>query len=313
MKNLMLTVISLLFITPSLTYGWVRPNPCHWGISGEYLYLLPMISESFYAQQSNSNGALAAGERYNNDLTFTSAYRLTAMYALGNRFTDFQLIWTHLPKLSHTTSVSGNLFAIRNSSNITSARSTIDVGFYSLEGIFGVWGYKSNPIDFIFHTGVHYTNLDFKETIEYEIVESDVRRISITQNRSDIWGIGPEIAFALNYPFLGNLFCGRGALSFCSDVKGALLASRYQPRFQEDISFSNDEKRWGLVPFWDIRLGMSYTMSLSCMTTSLEIGYEMIYYHNAIDRINFENSGHSFDLYSDANFQGPYIALGVIF
>lgn len=329
MKGLMRAVIGLMFVVCTATsYAWVRPDPGHGGISGEYLYLLPMISESYYTQERNVG---LAGQRHSNDFTFTSAYRLAGVYEFCNCFTDFQLVWTHLPKRNSSDSTNGDFFATQGLSTVVSVvsngQSSIDLEFYSVDGLLGFWGYHSKYVGFVFRTGIHYVNLNFKENIQYQ------QGTAFLENLSNTWGIGPEIMFALSYtpPICSNLFERSADLSLCLNCKGALLASKYDVRTDFRTvglelfsnSFANNDKRWDLISFWDLRLGINYSMSLTCVTAYFEVGYEMLYYRNAIDRIDFyvqgsapddpDTYGLSFDLYSDACFQGPYVALGFTF
>lgn len=321
MRALVISLVLIVYTT--ISHAWVRPAPGRWDLSGEYLYLLPMISESYYAQDLSS-GFFPTGQRHNHNLAFKSAFRVAAMYEC-NCWTNFQLVWTSMPQFSHNASLTQSLLQTQglpnfgSSFNYSHANSRISFSFDAVEALFGFWRHPYNGLDFVFRTGLHYANFNFHENIT--VVLNDDFPINV-HNRSDTWGIGPEISFAMQYTpsFCGNFFCERGALSLCASVKGALLAGNYEPFFVQSDFFSNSRshngERWDLIPFWDIRLGMNYSMLVRSITASLEVGYEMISYHNVIDRIVFNRRiapGYSFDLYSDVNFQGPYVALRASF
>lgn len=312
--NRLVRIISLtLFMICSGVQAWEQP----FDIRGELLVLQPLIDQSFYAQEIANS--FPGGTRFDNPFHYTCAYRLYGSYAFCDH--DLQFIWTHLPKTSQSDSVSGVLQASSGLiGNIFSgARSKVELEYFAADALIGWWGNQCNAFRFVLRTGLHYANFRFKEKLEYT---GAFRGSDIHTNRNHTWGIGPEIVFETNYDlnFLNNCSCGNFSLT--SMVKGGLLASRYTVNFARSTPFSiaqphaNDNIFWQLVPMWDIRIGLSYSYEFACFKTLFELGYEMLSYHDAIDRVFFTDNialSNSLDVYSDANFQGPYVALEFIF
>ncbi len=296
-----------------------QPKSGAWDVRGEYLALQPMISQSFYAQAVSPLDAFPNGTRFNNDFDYKSAYRLYASYGLCEN--DFQLIWTHLPKTSQSDSASGPLApngGIPIGGVFRFASSKVELEYYAVDALIGLWGRQCNAFRYTFRTGLHYANIKFEEDLIYRLGPGNEH----INKRSHARGIGPEVAFEANYDlnFL-HCFCpGRFALT--STVKGSLLVNRYKVQFQRDSAltqtqpFSKDASFWDLVPMWDIRIGLSYGYNFRCLKAILEVGYEALSYRNVIDReifVDTASTGLSMDAFSNASFQGPYVALELIF
>lgn len=303
-------------------------------IQGEYLYLFPVIDQSYYAQHQTGLGN-PSGKRVNHELDFRSAYRITAAYAFCDCLNDIQFTWTHLPKFTHSDSVGDFVLATQGFPNTSadfifrSADSHITLEHFSFDALYGLWGYQCNCVDLFLSAGLHYANINFKEQINYnDAINILGGAFEFVQNRSKLWGIGPELALDLHspLPFCRSLCCGRGSLMLAARLKGALLASHRKANLfnsftritppTTDTSSSDDQKRWDVIPFWDLRLGLNYTMAFACFAASFEAGYEIFVYHDAVNRIFFSDDigrAITFDLLSDAKFQGPYFALGFVF
>lgn len=267
--------------------------------------------------------AFPVGTRFDNEFDYQYAYRLYGSYAFCDDH-DFQLIWTHLPKTHHSTSASGTLGATSGMPLgilYSFASSRIDLQYYSADALIGCWGNQCNALSFMFRTGLHYANFIFEEAISYRGgpgVPPDNLDF-----HSHTWGIGPEIAAELDYnlPFLRNCLCGD--LTLTSRIKGGLLVSHYHNTFDRVTAamvvqpFSNDQHRWDVLPVLDIQMGLSYGRQFGCFQAIVEIGYEVLSYRNIIPKAWFAGTGGagglSVDLYSDVNFQGPYLALEFMF
>lgn len=115
-----LTRIILFMFASIMVYAGDRQGPGYWEVSAEYLYLFPMISQSYYAQSSTepTDSIHESALRYNHDLDFHSAYRLKGNYTFCNSLNTAQLVWTHLPQFSHIASVSGVIRPIQGWANI---------------------------------------------------------------------------------------------------------------------------------------------------------------------------------------------------
>lgn len=319
-------ILSLLLFTSTCAVFAASHRPCpgEWDVRGEVLFFTPSISQSFFAQETLPEAPSFPGNtREDNGFNQKYAYRLYATYAFCD--TDLQLIWTHFPRQSHSEIVSGRGPLLPTSGMpvggiIDIATSTVQLNYYAVEALIGFWERQCNNFDFMFRTGLQYANIKFYENILYlgptRPVEGD--RI---ENISHCWGIGPEVVFETNYNLhFFQKWCP-GDFGLASTVKGGLLVSKYNTQLIRTIEqlfdpFSNDEARWDIVPMFDLRLGLNYYRKFRCFNASFEIGYEVLSYINAIDRIFFVDvitGGLSTDLYSNANFHGPYLALDFTF
>lgn len=333
MNKYLVAFLLMVSVLVSNLHAVERTPPGRFSLQAEYLALFPTISQSYFAQEDAGVG-LPAGKRFKHELNFQSAYRLSGTYAFCDCLNELQLIWTHLPNFSHTQSINGSFTAtqghpdIVQSFDFASATSRINLEYFALDALYRLWKMQCGGLDLFFRSGLHYANLRFQEKIRY----SDALNVSVSpifnvQNRSKTWGIGPELALDLYYliPHCTNLWCGRANFSVATSLKGAFLASHHDASFLNvqssptepfEQATSDDQKRWDLVSFWDISVGLNCALAFACFDSSLEVGYEMFSYRNAIDRIFFADDtaeGLSFDLCNDANFQGPYVALQIIF
>lgn len=296
----------------------------HLSVQGEFLWLFPMISQSYYAVDRRS--IFPVGNRTNNEVGFRPAYRVLANYGFCDCFSDLQVRWTHLPHMSTTDTKSGNLLAavspplIVNSLTLISASSKIRLDYWATDISYGFWAYQYKCLDLFLRTGVHIARIEFKESLRYRSV-SPVQ-FMLVKNTSRVFGLGPELDFDMRYTFPCQN--RKNALALISSFRAAFLASRYHAINRSSVNtttttslvLADDTKRWDFISFWDVRLGFNYTLPFNCFCVDLEAGYELFSYRNAIDRIYFSDStsrGSSIDNYSDANFQGPYVALRVTF
>lgn len=322
-------VTGLLSMTTSAS-AWDRPDQGRWGVEVEYLYLLPMVSQSYYAVDREGVGIVRPrGSRYNNELDFQSAYRIGLGYSFCENSQDLRFLWTHLPHASGSDTATGSLLTTQGppslfSSAYVAAASEISLDYHALDVLFGFWRgqFPCLPcLDMGFQAGLQYARFKWDENLRYTLATTTVDSLD---NKSRLWGIGPELACTLLYeiPFCQQL-CGSGALSLAANVRGGVLVSKYKTSLSVKRSTNevltttvDDQNRWDFVSFWDLRLGLNYRKAFRCFCADVEVGYELISYHNAINRIAFGDDladGNSFDNYSDANFQGPYVALGFSF
>jgi hypothetical protein len=136
---------------------------------------------------------------------------------------------------------------------------------------------------------------------------------------SETWGVGPALGFNLNYAFNNRLMIK-------GEMKGGLLLSSAKARFQMDRFESienasdsflvNPRSLWKVFPFWKTNLSLSTFFLVHGYPLNIEIGYEYLTYPNFINRIQFPGNGSSnraHNLFSNFDFQGPYVSLMISF
>jgi len=314
-------------------------DQCQFILRGEYLYFHPLIDQSYFVfeQDAPTTPALAIGERHNNHGCYTSGFRVEGIFdycpnELDVRYTRFY----HTPRRSFE--AAGFLVPTKGASffgnaDNTNAKSHLHINFNEVEVLFLKLGFCC-PCSINFRAGINYTSIIFREELFF--TEPPTPFFTTIKQRTNFWGIGPEFDFNFLYPLSSIIPCWFDCIPIClaGDFRGGLLVSRSRAKFFEQdntavfttgvsIDARNDPI-YRLVPFWDMRFGFAYECNICCFGLNLEIGYEFLSFHRAIQEIFFTNSGTSptvvtfnnelsFDLYSNLDFHGLYVALGIVF
>ncbi|NGX62012.1 MAG: hypothetical protein K940chlam9_01505 [Chlamydiae bacterium] len=304
--------------------GTNRPPPCSFSVTGEWVYLQPVVDNtSFVIKNSDSNRFQQIGPRERHDMDYESGFRIEGMYAFSNCFTDLRVAWTHL-ETDDTKTVSGEflhptkgypLFTIGSYEGL--AKSRLDLDFDRVEGVVGFRVFNSCCFDLVIEGGLHYVSLDTKNDAFY-LKES--KNIHFVKTDSRYWGIGPQIGVDLYYNFWN-------CLAVVGRAQGALLVGECETRnvigdLNSGLTVdSKSTDTWRVVPYFQTRVGLNYDWTFSCLTISLEGGYEfMSYIHPLVnssawfnnfdpDVSDFDLPGNSVELYSHANLHGPYVGL----
>ena len=91
--------------------------PDHWRISGDYLYLLPSISDTYFVTDSPIETAMDVipsypnGKRKNNDFNFSSGFRIGAEFAMCKGQRELEAYYTYLSTHKHRKVVGDFLWA----------------------------------------------------------------------------------------------------------------------------------------------------------------------------------------------------------
>lgn len=104
----------IIFFTGSLCAN-VHPAPGKFGVSAEYLYLMPSVDDTYFVTKASASSPFPRGERHNNDFRFHSGYRVSGVYAFCGCECprELQLSFTQL-QTKHTKTVfadTGRLWA----------------------------------------------------------------------------------------------------------------------------------------------------------------------------------------------------------
>lgn len=316
----------LLCVMPALS-AYTAPCPGQFGVSAEWLYMMSGYSQPYYVIDSLDTDQ-PLGSRISNDQEWHSGYRLEGIYAFCDCPTDVRLRWTHFPSFSDSdsTTSSQDLLRLINgpdsdgevSDGSAAIRDTFDV--HSLELVFGYGIYDSCCLSLDLQAGLQYAYIKLTEDIRFQ----DASDVFEDRIRSERWGIGPQVGYEFTYDLCGCLtLTGRGEAAF--------LISKRESSFLnlDDTSIEADVKNtdyWDLMPFTDIRFGLSYSTPLDlscfscmrgcgCMILDIEIGYEIMTYYNGLDRVYWapDGQGRSIDNLMDLTLHGPYVHVGLSF
>lgn len=315
------------FLLPNSMKSAITPGVGNCGIQAEYLYLKPSFEHSYYAI-SSSTFTTPDGSRVNNEPDFHSAFRVGGFYNFCNCKNDLNIRYTHL-RGSSKDSVEGTFLfntqgfpgnGVQIGQPITGfINSNLNFKYYAGDVVFGQLLIQDCPFNLTLFGGLHTAYIGFRENIF--TFERTISFSNTLEEKSHLWGIGPEIG--MNFQYFFPKFCG-GRLSVIGDVRGSLLISKTDAELQFSTASPvggssrkiHNDKNWKGIPVFDLIIGLNYVYPFRCFNISLEIGYEAINYRNAINTIVFVDDtypGNSLDVYSDLSIQGPYFALGIFF
>jgi hypothetical protein len=166
------------------------------------------------------------------------------------------------------------------------------------------------------------------------------------QRKSRFEGLGPRLGVDLNYQFCGGFglvgslatallvgnvnnvidqhLMGSGVLEGSDGVTGIVILDGSQtdhepafplPAFSLDQTVNNHHpKETRVVPNIEAKLGLDYTyLFCNCSRTALtvEAGYQVSHYFNAIDKFDLLNPISGFNNTLDVSFDGPYLSVQV--
>lgn len=312
-------------------------------LRGEWLIFKPSIDQSYYAISSSNNrfgeDIFPDGTRYNNNPDFSSGFRLEGIYTYPNCQRQLDFRFTRF-STNHSDHVTGPFLfdvigypgdgaqAPEDASYAGTARSHEHFGYYGADLTMNRFLIRNcNKESFSFLFGLHYANVEFKESFSSTGAFIDDGAPVAVNNHltqdSQFWGIGPQIGFDYHYLLPNFVWISNGAFSLEANARASLLCSRTETTFHYDTVRTgpvgvNLQNRpiWRVTPSVDARLGLKYNLCEGCFNATFEVGYEVIWYGDCINSIvgnDVAFPGNSIDVYSNLNLQGPYMSLSVAF
>lgn len=274
----------------------------------DYLYFQPFFNNDYIANPNGDDESpfnlQPGGPGKKNDFNFASGYRLNALYGTSNSLINGAgLRLTHLPA-HHTKKIN-----FPSSLPFSTATSDHSLTYYAAELFATVPIFEVCRLSFSIQPGLHYAFMTFRSSLEFPTLGP------ILKEKSQTWGIGPELALNLNYQF-----CDWLALK--GDLIGGLLVSKAKAHFQmgsssqgAPLTSGNPKTLTKVFPFWETSLAACLSFCIGSHQVDVEIGYEYLTYPNFIDRIQFPSNGNSIidNVFSNFDFQGPYVSLSYSF
>lgn len=304
----------------------------------EYLYWHALYDQPYFVFRDTPPVSLNTpnGQRLSNPGEWDSGLRLEATYVMCECINEIDLRWTrfHTTSTQSYSSPDSNLVPTQGHPGLTTsfntfAESKLRTRLDAIELLFFTFPFQS-PANIRLKGGLNYTNIDFKQDIVYTGTEFGPRFGNILKETS-FRGIGPNLNLDFYYPVSYIIpFCPKVPVYLHGDVRGALLAARskasnFQVNAQAATVFPIDavnDPIWRLVPVLNLKFGLNTCYMWSCFRIDLEVGYEFLSYHNAIQSTiyytgttgaNNLNAANSFDDYGNLDFHGPYVSLGISF
>ena len=290
--------------------------------------MLSSANQPYYAFSSSDYFSIL-GKRVANDQSWHYGYRIEAGYTFCDCLNDITLRWTRFPNFSERDTVQGSpyIISILNAADDSNfgqtGEATIrdEYGSYLLDLLFSRKVINCRPFMLSLQGGFQYGYLSFKEEITYPTSSS---RTLFIESRSRMKGVGPEFGVEVSYGFWS-----------CFDFRGRVNSSWLVGELTKHIQDINsgtgirtkvdNDRYWRLFPTTDVRFGLGFSGSGinlrnlgcgRCLKIDLEIGYELIAFHKAMERILFMddvNEGSSFNEELTFTLNGPYIHAGIQF
>ncbi len=331
--------VSCADITPAF------PCPNYWRFSGDYLYLLPTVDDTYFVIDSPVETATSLsasypnGKRKNNDFGFHSGFRVGAEFAMCHGKRELEAYYTYFSahKSRH---VSGDfLSATLGPSGIGAdlqdypgtASSKLNLLYERLDVDLSQHVVNAAGVQFYVKTGLEYAYTHFNEKYLYSQPSAILE--GFLSQKSKFWGIGPQFGLGVDYNFYESPSCEscRQVFSITGLFSGSLLVGQRKGKVFSSESFISsetglpftqlladikDEKTTRIVPALHGRVGLSYTVRSQSAGFTAEVGYEFNSYIRGLTRTLFINGGSTSDCLSDYyNFdvQGLYASAGVSF
>jgi len=323
----------VLCCTFSSLFATVRPNQGEFALTGEWLYLYPVIDNGYYAVSANTNNFRAnnsIGDREANNLCYDSGFRVEAMYAFCDCCSDIRVSYTGFCSDHKETLSSDFLFPTNGDFLIAAdegstppqgftnatASSKIKFEFDRVEALFGVRFWQCCGLSVVLEGGLQYADFEVRETDRYQGTVNAVVRDIYVIRKATYWGVGPQLGLDFNY-------CLCGGLSFVGNVNWAILVGENSNDFFQqfpdpaDATITNsidNETICRIVPTTQIRVGFDYRFCC-CWDWAIGAGYEFISNPRTLDSIVFTelNNLQSVDNYSNTDLHGPYVSLTATF
>lgn len=305
-------------------------------IAAEWIYFSPTSETRYFALQNAQAAAPINGTRQAVCFDdFHSGYRVGAAYSLCQCDAYVSLTWTSL-KASRSRSLTdpAGVYLSTDAPPVTVAAGTFATSavadqrfrYYAIDGIVGAKALCNCCISTDLFAGVHYAHFQARGTEHLStVVTGGATALELTNT---FWGVGPEVGINTSAP----IWCG---LALVGNASGGLIVGN--PRssvkaFGNSTSYiAANERCWRLVPYFDLRLGLSYDFSLPCcfdcvsccfprgFRGSFAVGYEAISYSHALSTIRSigssvaTGSAVAIDDHRNVTMHGPYVAASLNF
>lgn len=295
-----------------------------WIINSQWLFLQPSFDDTYFVSDGINLVGTPSGKRYNNDFGFRPAARVKVAY--GNPECDFYfaVFYTWLYARKNRTIQGTHLWQqdfygdnITNFKGFATARNQIV--YQSVDALFlkSLWNPNCFKFNLVF--GAEYAFARLLQVSDYVGPTSFVK----FSRRNRFFGIGPEFGFDFEYRLAQvDWFCP-GQINFNFLSLGSILASKtvasqnthsnngIRPFPPEGIF---DQDSWRIVAALHSRCSLSYDLVFSCIRASIEIGYELNTYLNALYKPVEDNTSESVsNSYRNFNAQGPFGGLNLVF
>ncbi len=308
------------------------PCPDHWRISGDFLYLMPTLDDTYYVLQASTvvSSVPVNAKRLDNDFHFHPGFRAGLEYAWCDTNRELQIFYSWLsPEQSRTVSgehlylTVGIPGAVDDLVNYTgTAKSTLDLLYQRLDINISQKFFEMKGLSLYAQPGVELAYLRLDEDYVYASASTTVS----FSEKSKVLGLGPQMGLAMDYNFYHSALTDSVVYTFSftgSFSAGILVMEQAQRTTQSAEStvpgivlMGKDEKGWRMVPALHAKAGLEYTARGSSVGFSLGAGYEFNNYIRGLSRVIYPSSTAvtlSETNYYDFDTQGLYVSAAFSF
>ena len=304
------------------------PTPDHYRMTGEFLYLLPTVDDTYFVLNSGSSTTFPNGERENNDFSFSPAFRVGIEYAGCDKKRELEAFYARLSTDQNSTISGAHLWATLGRPDLTSnfenyngtASSDLHLLYQNAEIHFSQQILNSYETYLYIKPGIEFAYFRLHENYAYQITGVSLGTIT---EKSKTWGVGPQIALSLDRNlYQGNLSCNtQHALSVTSTFAGGILMSRGATQHSQVSSGAtlldiHDKFTWKTIPALHARMGLNYLIQTSKCGIALGVGYEFNTYIRALTRTSFPDDvadGLCTTDFYNFDVQGLYVSASISF
>ncbi len=275
-----------------------------WRVGADLLYLYPSIEQSCFVTSSSAPSQP-------NGTSFYNAIGFHPGVSISGEYRPFRVHWSYLYGASKKLIFGPYLFPTSGFGAFTitpgfegSAKSCISILYQNAELL-----YAQRVTDSIsLCAGLNCSYFDTHENVNYNKADEPFA-LSKLLFKSQIWGVGPEIALDAVYSIYQDI------LSFTAYTSCSLLVDRAHVVLSEVSPSVNPagtfdivgQRSWDLMPIWYMRLGIEVKRS----QLDLSLGYECLIAQNAILNILVDAVEDPYQQYRNFSTQGPFFSLGV--
>jgi hypothetical protein len=310
-----------LAVYPSL------PCPETWRFTGEFLYFLPTLDDTYFAFNPPITSTHPVGERVNNDFGFNPGFRVGAEIACCKNKRELMAFYSYLNADQEEEIAGSHLWAAIGSpdviSNFESYSGTASSNLHLLyqNGTLNISQevLESHGAHLYLQPGIEYAYLRLREDYAYQ-TGGDLAEIN---EKSRTWGVGPQLGLGIDYNFYqGALTCtSTQAFSITGLFAGSILMGREKTTNFQSLTGTtfidiHDEHTWRTVSAMHARLGLNYLIRGSSYGVDLGVGYEFNTYLRALTRVFFPDNaadGLCSTNYYNFDLQGLYVSGAISF
>lgn len=311
--------------------GWMaaHPSPCpgRAALFADFLYLLPSVDYTYYVFETPTAAQLS-GTYINNDFNFSPGFRVGGIYSFCQCDRQAEVSYTRLSVEQSSQTVGSFLDVTAPTFGLGAGDSppragdvqvTLDLLYQRADAWLTnpcILAYSDLKVDLL--GGVAFAYIRLNEDLDFF---TPTGLFTAVHEQSKTWGIGPQLGGAFDYHICSFSSCGcESTFLLHGMASGSFLTSKLIRNVSEDFVSINVARgpytfddTWKVVPAFYARFGLDYAVDFSCLSASLEVGYEYHLYLNALARYDYEAAGTIGALITDFDAQGLYISVAATF